>query len=687
MTSPEPTTSAPPPCWVCGEPKRTNALLLKGQNILACPGCGLLHRWPLPDPRDVVQGLRRERTIFPDLIEQQRRGKDKLRAWQLERVEELSPRGKLLDVGSGYGLFLEKARQAGWETEGVELSYPEWRYSTETFHLDVRQETLEEARFPSDHFDVVTLWEVAELLTDPWSVFREIRRVLKPGGWLWMRGNNARFHLPVLRLEKRPPVSWTRARPGIFHLFGFTETTLTRSLRQAGLQNEASFPSPTTAGDPYGLGGSLGTTGVRLGKIAVEAISQTAYALTAGRRVFSSNIITRAQKPFPRPLVFHLITRLDRGGSSENVVHSAEEMAPTLFNSVLACGKTDFPTEALKRKPLLIPTLRREISPRQDFIAFRKIHRVLKAYRPEILHTHSSKAGILGRWAGVFAGVPHIVHTPHGHVFYGYFGRVKSFLYALLEGFSASAAERLVALTEGEKTESLRWGMGRAAQWRVINSGVSLEKNWLDRRNELRHNLRLELKIPEEAIVIGMIGRLEPVKGPQTLAEAAESLLAPSNGTIPPFYFLFVGDGPEKDALSQRRSRLRDPERIILTGHRSPAAPFLAVMDIYVQPSLNEGMGKALVQAQAMGLPVIASRVCGIPDVVLDGETGVLVPPGDATALAVAVDALANNPAKRKTLGERGARWVFEEADGHPRFSVPRMIALLQKLYEELLAK
>src|SRR5262249_18582223 len=158
---------------------------------------------------------------------------------------------------------------------------------------------------------------------------------------------------------------------------------------------------------------------------------------------------------------------LDRGGSAENVVHSVEEASPTLFNAVLACGKTELPTETLKREPLLIPELRREISFKNDLKALRKIHRVLRAYRPAILHSHSSKAGFIGRWAGLFAGVPHIVHTPHGHVFYGYFGRLKSFFYALLEGFTAPTAERLIALTEGEKTESLRWGMGKAGQWRV----------------------------------------------------------------------------------------------------------------------------------------------------------------------------------------------------------------------------
>ncbi len=679
------TTSAPPPCWVCGNPDRRETLILKGQPVLSCPGCGLMHRWPLPDPKDVEQGLRRERTLFPEQVERQRRGKEKLRAWQLDRVEELSPRGKLLDVGSGYGLFLELARRNGWEAQGVELSTPEWRYSTETFKLDVRQETLVSAHFPSDHFDVVTLWEVAELLTDPWSVFKEVHRILKPGGWLWMRGNNARFHSSVLRWEKRPPLSWTNSKPGIFHLFGFTETTLARSLHRAGFQNADSFPSPTTTGDPYGLGGSFGTAGVRFGKMAVEKFSSAAYALTAGRRVFSSNLITRAQKPFPRPLVFHLVTRLDRGGSAENVVHSVEETAPTLFSTFLACGKTDHPTESLKRQPLLIPALQRGISLRGDFGALRKIHLVLRAYRPEILHTHSSKAGFLGRLAGIFAGVPHIVHTPHGHVFYGYFGRAKSFFYALLEGFAAPMAERLVALTEGEKAESLRWGMGNARQWRVIHSGVALDPNWLDRKKELRQNLRQELGIPPDAIVVGMIGRLETVKGPLVLADAAASLLKPVDGVVPPLYFLFVGDGPEKESLARRRDALKNPERVIMAGHRSPAAPFLAAMDIYVQPSLNEGMGKALVQAQAMGLPVVASRVCGIPDVVLDGGTGILVPPDDAAALAVAIEDLANTPAKRAAFGEQAARWASGEVDGLPRFGVTRMTKLLENLYTEIL--
>jgi glycosyltransferase involved in cell wall biosynthesis len=182
---------------------------------------------------------------------------------------------------------------------------------------------------------------------------------------------------------------------------------------------------------------------------------------------------------------------------------------------------------------------------------------------------------------------------------------------------------------------------------------------------------------------VGTLCRLEPIKGISTLAEAAGRLLQKQG---PLLFFLIIGDGPEKFRLEKVQGALPDRARLILAGHQARPFSLLAALDIYVQPSLNEGMGKTLIMAQAMGLPIVASRVCGIPNVVQDNETGILVPPGDSRALAEGIEKLSASPDLRDTMGKKGQSWVNLEIDGLPQFGVERMVALLEKTYDDVLA-
>jgi len=728
--------SAPPPCWVCGAPDRRPVPLPNGAVALSCPECGLVHRWPLPSDEEVFRRLGRPGPVDAQEMERQRTSKETLRRWELRRVQELSPVGRLLDVGSGYGFFLDLARQEGWETEGVEISHPHWRYATEKFKLSVQNRPLTQTHFSPESFDVVTLWEVAELLADPWAVFNEVFRLLKPGGWIFLRSNNALFQLPALRIANHPLLRWLHLRPGLLHPFGLSPRPLSRALQDRGFVHVTHVPSPTTTGDPYRQGGWLGGLGVAAGKAAVRTAARTTFRLSG--KIISSTFITRAQKPFPRPLVMHLITRLDPGGSAENVVLSTEKTAPDRCSALLISGKTGKTPGTAPRRVLSVPALRRSISPREDARAFLTLLRIFTAYRPALVHTHSSKAGFLGRWAARFAHVPRIVHTPHGHVFYGYFSAGKSRLYALLEKITAKITHRLVALTPTEKTEALRWGVGEDRQWRVVHSGVAWDKQYVEQKRLFREKMRQKLNVPQDALVVGFVGRLEPVKGARVLALAAEEWLRacldrrfPSEnldaGPMPnpnlasltrracgtnlaqaevrqpnlqagnglseqalktagsaKAYFLLVGEGPERVFLDRIRARLPEPARLVLPGHQQEPMLYMAAMDIYVQPSLNEGMGKTLVLAQAMGLPVIASEVCGIPDVLRKNESGLLVPPGDPHALALAIEKLMGAPDLREKFARAGEKWVNDAVDGGPRFSVERMTNLLEKVYEEL---
>ncbi len=382
----------------------------------------------------------------------------------------------------------------------------------------------------------------------------------------------------------------------------------------------------------------------------------------------------------PRPRLLHLVTRLDYGGSAENVLLSCAAAKREGMDAVVASGPSSLPTASSDGVPVVVlPALGRELSPWRDARAFFQILSLLRRWRPDILHTHSSKAGLLGRWAARLlrafeAGPSVVIHTPHGHVFYGYFGRWKTALFTWIEKASASAADSLIALSEGEKRDHLARGVGLAAQWSVVPSGVGLE-----RAAEPAEGLEIE---PGD-VVVGCVARLEPVKGVDVLLEAA-ALASPK--TRRPFRVVIVGDGPERASLEARAAALGISGRVVFEGYRADPVPLMKAMQVYVQPSRNEGMGKALVLAQALGLPAAASRVCGIPDVVQDGLTGLLVPPDDPAALAEALTVLVDDEALRARLGAAAARRMREpDETGQRSFSVEAMTARLSKLYRAAL--
>jgi glycosyltransferase involved in cell wall biosynthesis len=237
----------------------------------------------------------------------------------------------------------------------------------------------------------------------------------------------------------------------------------------------------------------------------------------------------------------------------------------------------------------------------------------------------------------------------------------------------------LIALTEGEKRESLVYGIGIPEQWQVIHCGVDTTAE----EGKPRTTGRQELHIPANAMVIGTVARLEPVKGVKYFIESVPHILSAVQDSTLPICFLVVGDGTQRDALEAAVRSQKMDGKVIFTGMRNDAVELMSLMDIYVQPSLNEGMGKTILQAQSVGLPVVATAVQGIPDVVKDGKTGILVPPSDARSMAEAICRLIRDPALRQDMGTAGHQWVNERVDGNLRFSPERMVALLKGLYEK----
>jgi glycosyltransferase involved in cell wall biosynthesis len=312
-----------------------------------------------------------------------------------------------------------------------------------------------------------------------------------------------------------------------------------------------------------------------------------------------------------------------------------------------------------------IRELRRPVSPLADCRALLRLRQEIRQLRPDLVHTHSSKAGFLGRLAARAEGVRRIVHTPHGHVFHGYFSAPLTRTFALLERIAGPWTDRIITLSDEEARDHLRRGIGRAGQFVTIPSGVDLGPVVSAPPTRL---------VPDGPVVCA-VARLVPVKGLHHLIEAAPAVLR----HCPAARFLLVGDGERRSALeAQARARgLQD--RVVFTGYREDVPSIMAGTDLVVLPSINEGMGRVLVMAMALGKPIVATRIGGVAELLGDGEAGLLVPPRDPAALAEAITSLLRDPQRERSLGEAGRRRA-------PRYSAEAMLTALAKLYREVTA-
>jgi len=353
--------------------------------------------------------------------------------------------------------------------------------------------------------------------------------------------------------------------------------------------------------------------------------------------------------------VLHVITRLTLGGSSENTIASCVALSRSGYDCILSTSFRQSESHSLDDarrrgcRVVDIPALGREVAPLADLAALAQLISLIRRERPSIVHTHTSKAGFIGRLAAVIARVPAVIHQPHGHVFYGYYGPRRTAVFTALERRAARWTDRIITLTDRGSAEHLARGIGRAAQYVAVPSGVPTAelRAAAPPRALARERLGLD---PGEVVVVGL-GRLVPIKGFDLLVRALPSLVA----GIPSARVLLVGDGAERAHLDAIAGSLGVTERLRLTGGTADVTTYLAAADIVAVPSRNEGMGRVIVEAMALGLPVVATAVGGIPDVVADGECGRLVEPENVDALATALTELGRDPGLRRKLGEVAA--------------------------------
>ena len=382
-----------------------------------------------------------------------------------------------------------------------------------------------------------------------------------------------------------------------------------------------------------------------------------------------------------RLAILHVITRLERGGASDCTLWQAIGAARRGHEVTLACGPSDTATPLLDRARrqerlaiVIIPTLARPLHPIQDLRALAAIHRLIRRGRFDVLHLHTSKAGALGRVAAALLGRrKRVVHQPHGHLFYGYYGRLGAAFVLLAERALAPLASRHVTLTARGAQEHLARRVGRASQFRVIPSGVEMGPLRIAARR--RDEARRRLGYGAKDFVVMSLARLEPIKGaPVTLRAFARAA-----ATRPPLRLHLAGDGPLLQALRVEARTLGVAERVRLDGVWDDPHRLLPAADLFVLASRNEGMGRAVVEALALSLPVIATTVGGLPEVLEEGRSGLLVPPDDEQALADAMGRVADDPQAARALGRRGrARSVH--------FGAGRMVHRVLALYRELAA-
>lgn len=365
------------------------------------------------------------------------------------------------------------------------------------------------------------------------------------------------------------------------------------------------------------------------------------------------------------------------GGTRKHLRYIVDRLDRKRFDVSVACSTLRNPAfegdiaELVRNGvPVHVIQMKRDISVLHDSRALLQLYALMRRGRYDIVHTHSSKAGILGRIAARCAGVPCIIYSPHAFYFYrGIKGTNALFL--LLERLAAKVTDKVVAVSKGEESIALDCGVCDANKLVMIENGVDPAE--FDVAVDVRAK-KLELGIGEDSPVVGMVGRICAQKGYDYFLGATHDVLE----RFPRAVFVLVGQGIEDKKARELVSALKIAENVILAGLRNDIAEIYAVFDVLILPSIWEGLPYVLLEAMAMGVPVIASDIPGVREVVMDNDTGLLFPTGDIRALSQKIISILSDKERGRRMGEAGRRRVIN------RYGVDDKIEKLAQLYEEL---
>lgn len=382
--------------------------------------------------------------------------------------------------------------------------------------------------------------------------------------------------------------------------------------------------------------------------------------------------------------IVHVIARLNVGGAALHVLQLAHEQSRRGHDVIVVAGtlaageeSMEYVAHELGVRLIRLPVLQRELSPRADPAAILALRRIIRQRRPDVLHTHTAKAGATGRLAAVSAGRARpraVVHTYHGHVLSGYFSRRWERVFRWIEKGLALTSGTLIAVSEEVRDDLVGFGVAPARRFVVVPYGFELP-TWSEADDDARRTLRAEIGAGADTFVVGWAGRLTAIKRPLDLVRTQRALRDEGVDAL----FVLVGDGEDRADVEALATELGVAEHCRLVGFQKSIRPWYASFDALLLTSANEGTPVVAIEALAAGRPVVATRAGGTGAVVRNGESGYLEAIGDTAALADRLALLARDPEMRARMGAHGAEDVRE------RFAVGRMADEVEAIYRRLL--
>jgi glycosyltransferase involved in cell wall biosynthesis len=382
--------------------------------------------------------------------------------------------------------------------------------------------------------------------------------------------------------------------------------------------------------------------------------------------------------------VVRIINRFNIGGPTFNATFLTkflgDEFETTLIGGVPDEGEKDSHhiLEQYGITPIIIPEIQRSLNPVKDYKAYKKIRELLKEIKPDIVHTHASKAGFVGRAAAISLKTPVILHTFHGHVFHSYFGNAKTQLFKQIERFLAKRSTGIIAISDIQKQElSEIHKIAPANKIKVIPLGFDLEK-FSENKAEKRAAIRKGYNIQENEVAIAIVGRLAPVKDHDYFLNVIEELLGQTKTKIKVF---IVGDGSEKAHIEERVAEIHQkyPETIVMTSWILDIATFNQGMDIMCLTSKNEGTPVSIIEAQASGIAVISTDVGGVRDILEEGKAGFVIKRENSETYTDKLRLLVEDSSLREKFS------IFGQENVKYKFSYHRLVDDTRKYYKSLL--
>ena len=370
--------------------------------------------------------------------------------------------------------------------------------------------------------------------------------------------------------------------------------------------------------------------------------------------------------------LLHVITHLPIGGAQDNTLYTVELLNKDKYDISLSCNLNgELVSRAKKVKHLKlydVPNLRREVSIINDIRAFLYLYKLIKKENFTIIHTHSSKAGFLGRVAAMLNKTPIVIHTIHGFAFHDYMNSFKKNIFIYLEKLSAKWTHGLVTVSNLNKKKVVDLGIAPIEKLKNIYSGIDLTL-FINEKND---QFRKELNLDSNHLLLGSVGRLSNQKDPITMIEAFCIVIK----RFPSAHLTLVGDGELRDDILIKIDQLQLNGRVHLTGNKNDPWRIYHSLDVFIMSSIYEGLGRSITEALSCGVPVVCTSVEGVPEIVRDNETGILVPPKNPGALATGIINSLNDMDNAKRMAEEGRKFVNEN------FDVNKMVDDIDSLYD-----